>query len=615
MAEANVGVIINAQDNATATLNKITKTVKSLEPAFKTAAIAGGVAFGAISLAIKDSLDSAADAAKVQAQLTAVLASTHGAAGLYIDDLNDQAKALEHMTTYSDEAVNSAQSMLLTFTQVKGPVFQNAIGTILDMSTALGQDLQSSAIQVGKALNNPTIGITALQRVGVSFSESQKDVINKLVETGHLAEAQTLILKELNTEFGGSAQAAAGTFAGKLAQMNEQFDDMKENVGNALVPALMALAKAVGPIVAKFAEWAEKHPKLLAAIVLITAATTGLITIVGALGLALAGLASTAVALNISLGLLLGWMALIPIAIAAVIAVGYLLYAHWGEISQFAGEVWAGIVAYVEEAWGAIVGVFTTAKDAVLGVWTSFTSALSEAWQFTWLFIQEFVKNTLGLIVGSILVLLDTFIPNWRVYLETILSVITEVFTAIYTFVTDIWNSTIDAVSGTMLTAGKFISDQFQSLKAVITSVLKAISGIWHDVWSGISAFFGDIWNAITDKLKEAVSYIETQIKRLTDLVAPVSKALGSTGGALSKAFSSVINTGRSALHINDGIVQNGQVISTHPDDYIIATKNPASLAGAGGININISGAVFSQDAARTLGDIIFEKLQQQRKI
>jgi hypothetical protein len=56
--------------------------------------------------------------------------------------------------------------------------------------------------------------------------------------------------------------------------------------------------------------------------------------------------------------------------------------------------------------------------------------------------------------------------------------------------------------------------------------------------------------------------------------------------GAIGTATPASTNT--STESINDGVVQNGQVVSTHPDDFLIATKNPAGLAdslgGGGGV-------------------------------
>jgi phage-related minor tail protein len=95
-------------------------------------------------------------------------------------------------------------------------IFDQATGIITDMSVALGQDTSSSAIQLGKALNDPIKGVTALQRVGVSFTASQKEQITTLVESGKTLDAQKLILAELGKEFGGAAEAAA-TPLGKLA--------------------------------------------------------------------------------------------------------------------------------------------------------------------------------------------------------------------------------------------------------------------------------------------------------------------------------------------------------------------------------------------------------------
>lgn len=74
--------------------------------------------------------------------------------------------------------------MLLTFTNIGGEVFPKATETLLDMATAMSggmtpgaEALTSQAIQLGKALNDPINGITALTRVGVTFTEGQKNMI------------------------------------------------------------------------------------------------------------------------------------------------------------------------------------------------------------------------------------------------------------------------------------------------------------------------------------------------------------------------------------------------------------------------------------------------------
>jgi len=175
------------------------------------------------------------------AQTEAVVKSTGGAAGITATEMGKMAEALSAASgksIFSDDAILGAQNVLATFTQIKGTNFGDATSAILDVSQALGQDLQSTSIQVGKALNDPVAGIGALSRVGVTFSEDQKAMIQSLVDTGDVAGAQQVIIAELNKEFGGSAAAAADTFAGRQAKLAAQFDEVKQKVGDALLPVL-----------------------------------------------------------------------------------------------------------------------------------------------------------------------------------------------------------------------------------------------------------------------------------------------------------------------------------------------------------------------------------------
>jgi hypothetical protein len=165
------------------------------------------------------------------------------------DALIDLSKALQTTTTYSDEAVLSAENLLLTFTNIGKDTFPEATKIVLDMSTALGQDLKSSSIQVGKALQDPILGVTALRRVGVNFNESQTEVIKNLVNTGKSLEAQKLILKELTTEFGGSATAALNTYAGRVAYLKNMYGEIQETVGRFIVDTLTPLAQKMTEIV------------------------------------------------------------------------------------------------------------------------------------------------------------------------------------------------------------------------------------------------------------------------------------------------------------------------------------------------------------------------------
>lgn len=188
------------------------------------------------------------------AQTDAVLKSTKGAAGVTADAVDKLSKSLQSTTTYSDESVRSAENMLLTFTNIGKNVFPQATQAVTDMATAMGSDLQATAIQVGKALQDPVLGATALQRVGVRLTETQKDLIKHFVATGQAGKAQAVILKELNTEFGGSAAAQAQTYAGKMQQLKNNFNDIQESIGKVIVSGLTPITKAAAEFLTKI-DW------------------------------------------------------------------------------------------------------------------------------------------------------------------------------------------------------------------------------------------------------------------------------------------------------------------------------------------------------------------------
>jgi len=196
----------------------------------------------------KKLIDETSAAQFAQAQLRAALKSTSNVAGQSVDQLNAMAGALQETTVFADDAVTASQSLLLTFTKIQGDIFPRATKAIADVAQAMKGDLQGATIQVGKALNDPIHGIQALGRSGIQFSEDQKAMITSLVETNRLADAQTIILKELETQFGGSAEAAGKTLGGAIGRLGSAFGDLfeiSESASEGVVGAIEFIIKAL----------------------------------------------------------------------------------------------------------------------------------------------------------------------------------------------------------------------------------------------------------------------------------------------------------------------------------------------------------------------------------
>lgn len=198
------------------------------------------VSVAAVTKAMTLFVRETADAQREQAQLTNALRSTNFVSGQNITILNSHAKQLREMTAATGGAIAEAQALLLTFTNIR-EVFPDATRMVLDMAQALGMDTRSAAMMLGKALNDPVLGVTALKRAGVQLSEQQAQLVKDLVAANKVLEAQRIILKELETQVGGSAAAYRNTLGGAIASAKESFLELFE-LTDKQAPKLEAIA-------------------------------------------------------------------------------------------------------------------------------------------------------------------------------------------------------------------------------------------------------------------------------------------------------------------------------------------------------------------------------------
>lgn len=236
---------------STSRLGKATTTAAPRMRALSGAYVGTTAAALALGGAVKASFSELFESQKVAAQTEAALQSTGYAAGVAAEDIDKLAASLMEMSGIDDEVIKSGENLLLTFTNIRNEVgvgndiFNQATKAALDMSVALGTDMQSSVIRLGKALNDPVKGITALRRVGVQFTDAQRDQIAALVKTGDTLEAQKIILKELQVEFGGSAKAAGETLPGQLSKARESAKNLGATFAEILAPAIIDATEAL----------------------------------------------------------------------------------------------------------------------------------------------------------------------------------------------------------------------------------------------------------------------------------------------------------------------------------------------------------------------------------
>lgn len=187
------------------------------------AGIGIGLSIGAIVKKMVAEFSQAEAAAK---KVDAVLRATGGAAGVTAKQVDELANTYSRLTGIDDDVIKDAEAMLLTFKNIGKDAFPQATKAVLDISAAMGVDLKTASIQVGKALDNPKQGMVALQKAGLGFSESQKKLITQLQDSGKLYEAQKIELKALEDQIGGVAAAMRDTLPGALQALDTSFGNL-----------------------------------------------------------------------------------------------------------------------------------------------------------------------------------------------------------------------------------------------------------------------------------------------------------------------------------------------------------------------------------------------------
>jgi phage-related protein len=203
------------------------------------AAIKGAQVFGSF-------VSDAAESAKISRITENAIKATGGAAKITADQVGDLATSISNKTAIDDEQVQTAANMLLTFKNIRNEtgknndIFNRATMAAADLSVQFG-GIDGASKQLGKALNDPVKGISALSKAGVTFTAQQKEQIKTLVASGDTLGAQKIILKEIEGQVGGAAAAAADP----IERLKVVSGNLAEEVGGFLLPTVSKFASFV----------------------------------------------------------------------------------------------------------------------------------------------------------------------------------------------------------------------------------------------------------------------------------------------------------------------------------------------------------------------------------
>jgi phage-related protein len=584
------------------------------------APLAGVFAIGGL---ISTAYGELADAERLNAQLAAGIASTGNAANVSVQGMNDLASSIQLMSGQTDDSISEAQALLLTFTNIKNvgadKIFDQTTLAAASMAPRLGGDAAGSAQMLGKALNDPVQGITALTRAGVQFTDQQKSQIQAMVAAGDTLGAQKLILGELETQFGGSAEAAGKTLPGSIEILKRSFEDLLQMLAGRATPGLAgfvsllstgvqaatpavsaaldtvtglvsgivdvvsgmwtgvgydtsSLGAMAGPIEAVGTTIFQVVDHIRAAVI---AAMPTIVSTFQALAPVLLGAGTALAGLALKTPLLAKFTSVLAPIKAALPVVGTLLrglagpfgllvagfvtaYATSAEFRNGISELVGVLFGLVAQIAGVLAPVLGQLVGALMPVVQTITSALIPVMNAV-LPIITMVAGLFGTLVGAIAPLITTIIGLLIPVIQALLPIVTTVFGVI----------------------AQVITSAMQIVQGIIQVVTGIISGDWGMVWDGILNILAGVWNTI-------ISLVTGAIRAVLTIISSVLTAIG---GLFVSVWNGLIGIVASALSgvasaVSTGVGNAVRFLGELPGKSLAALGNLASILLQPGVDM-----------------------------
>ena len=433
------------------------------------------------------------------------------------------------------------------FTKVKA-----TMSALLKPTAEMKELMAASGYETGEAMLQ-TLGYQGALDALTTAAEGDTEVLGKAFGsaealgavfgvTGENAASAAADLDAVNNSAGAATDAfdqmelSAGR---KMEKMQAQMKDMAITIGMALMPALSKILEIIMPIVTKIGDWITENPKMTAMILAGVAALGGLLLVAGPI-LSIITLMTTALPLlGVAFTAMMGPVGLIVLAIAAVIAIGVLVYKNWDTIKEKASAIWNGIASFFEgiakkiqfhfrvigiigpylikKYWGKII-------DIVGNIWNKIINVFREHWDKILMIL--FPAVGLPILIAK----------NW--------GAITDAVTGIWDRVKEVFSGIWDTAKNWGLDLVKGLWEGIVSLKSWIWD---KVTGFAKGIFDSVKEGFGKLWpfspseagvdigeglaRGIEVGVKGSLKNIRSAMQGMTDEMSIGSGGIGLAGG------------------------------------------------------------------------------------
>jgi hypothetical protein len=511
-----------------------------------------------------------------------------GAPSSELERLQTIASNLGEETLFNEEDFRKGFGLLTSFQEIGVGSYEDVARAAADVAQTSGTDVSSAFMQLAKALNDPAKGLTALSRSGIQFTEDQKALIESLVETGNQAEAQRLILAELEKQYGGNAAAAATGLAGALDTLGEKWYDLQvvlgDNVATVIQPLVNGLTWLVDMIV-KLPEPVQTAIVVLGGLVIALGALGGIVAVAGPI---ISGIGAI-------IGLFTGSGGLIA-AISSIIAA----ISGGGGLLAAIAAVFTGPVGWIALAVAAGVAIYAF-RDQIAAAFKVIGDVIKGAAEF---FYNSYVKPVIT--AG------DLVVRGLKSAFDSLASILTNPFKTAVESIKNLFRSVRD-------TAGNLVS----GLKSAFSSLVSILSSPFKTAVESIKNLFRSLLNFVASGINKATSGIRTLISNYNSIpllpdvpnIPTVSVPAFAAGGVVSQPTLAMVGEAGREYIIPESkmAAAAANYLSGVRGDAVIPTfangGTAGAAAGGGAANTTVqitTGPVLQQDGQRyvTIGDL-----------
>ncbi|PDZ57796.1 DUF2207 domain-containing protein [Bacillus thuringiensis] len=416
-----------------------------------------------------------------------------------------------------------------------------------------------------EALDGSGIATEQIEKWGASVAKGGRDGAAAMVEVAKAIDGiedpvkkNQVGVKVLATMFEDQGQNLTNTLiraSEKTVDLQKNQDNLNESVKKLDTNPVVKFQKAMGDlqmalepilgviadVVASIADWISNNPELAATLAAVA-------TAIGVISGALMAIAPIVVAVmgvfEIGAATALGIVAIVPIIIAAIVALGIAIYQNWDSIKQWTIDTWNSIKEYLIELWDGIVQSSSDAWNSFLETMHSFFDSIGQFFSDLWTGIGQICSDTWNSIV-------EFFSGAWASFTEMVHSFfdpIGEFFSSLWSGIVETasswWTSLTETASELWGLLTQAWQETWDTILTVLDPIISAVSTVLEAGWLLIQAGAQIAWAAICQyiiqPIQEAYDWVSTQIGEMVTWLGTqweIAKAMAQIAWGLFKQY------------------------------------------------------------------------------